>query len=560
LDVFAAQSPGGSSPADFEPLWDRLARAADADHLLIAGRASEMGANHPWFQPYVRWLIADWDAKLIAGDARGDFPPDLHRLAGDSAERSLLKEAAWRARATGDAEAAEILSAHVAATAAAYGASPTLDAAFAHAESLAMAGDVPAAAEFLDDKLAADSAVSLEQAHWLVAAGLADEFDDVMAGALTRHRSPWLGLAWLEAVAATDGELAPAVKLVLDLSEGRGPAAVTALRLGLRHQDSAAISLVMEHGQAIPAPLKHYATAVLLWKQGQQSEVFARYPDGFPDLQSLAETADWDGWEQALVWREVSDFFASVASGLSPLDPGPDATIDELRALAMRLLDPKTAEAFGSKRVRDAMVETALALTADADSSELVMLLVDTALLAGADPLPCLRAEARALMNQGLFTAAYARWLRLLEAPADALIAEDFIEAAHCVFEDEQDAPALVLLNRGSGQFPQDSAYALNAAWLALSTGHVTDASILLERGFQIGYPVDQRETAIALRVAIAERMAQTDLADAFFAELMALSSEWSTATVMDDLGWPDLIRNPIADVQERHAAEVGDE
>lgn len=556
LDAFAARSAVTSTPADFEPLWDRLARAADADHLLIAARASAMGADHPWFRLYVRWLIGDWDAKLYAGRATGDFPPDLHRFAGDSSERAALKDAAWRAHATGDADAAELVAIHVAATAAAYDAAPTADAAFAHAESLAMAGDVAAAAELLDDELAADADISLEQAHFLVAAGLAEEFGGHLGDALVRHKSPWLGLAWLEAVAGTGVELAPAVELVMDLSEGRGPAAVGALRLGLRHQDAAAISIVLEHGREIPAHLKNYAAAVVLWTQSRQTEVFAMYPDGFPDLKSLAEAADWDGWEQALVWREVSDFFASVASGLSPLDPGPEATIDEWRALAMRLLDPETAEAFGSKRVRDAMVETALALTADADSSELVMLLVDTALLAGADPLPCLRAEARALMNQGLFTAAYARWLRLLEAPADALIADDFIEAAHCLFEDEQDAPALVLLNRGSGQYPADSAFALNAAWLALSTGHVTDADILLERGFRVGFPADQRETATALRVAIAERNGQPDLADAFFANLLALSDAWSASAMLDDLGWPELIREPIAAAQERHAAE----
>jgi len=559
LDHLAASVFRTADPAGLQPLWEQLAASGGWDDLTIAGWAADLGKDHPWFQSLVLSLIAKQDRELYAGRLGDEAAAllRLHDLAGDDSRRGALKQAAWQIRKAPTPETAGLLEQHVLATAPSPGKVPTLAAAIAHAEALALSGDMEAASAVLTAHWT-DDIPSLEETAFLISTRLSSHFDEKIGAAIESHGSSWLARHWLESLAENQQDLAGPVEQVMKLSGGSGPAAVAALRLSLESGDVDAIGNALKHGKNIPQPLRTYAIARIRWEHGQKTEVFETWPDGFPDLRKLADSGEWGDWSAAVPWQQVDEFFTAVDGGLAPLQASPEADLDELRKLADHLLQDETVAEFGGRKVRDAMVETALALARDPESSERVMRMVDIALLSGADPLQCLRAEARAFMSQGEFTAAFARWLQLLETQPDALIAEDFLEAAHCVFEDEQDEPALILLARGSERFPADSSFALNSAWLALATGYPENAASLLERGFDAGFADVEKETAIALRVCVAEKNGHHELADAFFTELTSISKAWLDPETVTTLEWPPLIQEPFLAVLARFLDEPG--
>src|SRR5690606_38145736 len=136
--------------------------------------------------------------------------------------------------------------------------------------------------------------------------------------------------------------------------------------------------------------------------------------------------------------------------------------------------------------------------------------------------------EARSFMAQGDFTAGYERWLQLLETGERGLLPGDFLQAASCVMEDLQDAAAIELLTRGRDRFPADAGFALDASWLLLTTSHPEEAGVMLEHGFGIPFPDDQKQPAGAMILCAAELTGRTERADQAFHDLVALSPEWA--------------------------------
>ena len=217
------------------------------------------------------------------------------------------------------------------------------------------------------------------------------------------------------------------------------------------------------------------------------------------------------------------------------------------------LLAPEALATYGARRVRDAMARTAAELAHDKDSRELVEKLVERARLAGASHAECLRIEARVFMAAGEFTAAYARWIELIDSGDAGIGSGDYLEAARCVIEDMQDAAAIALLMRGKERYPADPAYAYDAAWLLLSTSHPEEAGVLLEHGFAIPFGKDQREVALAMLVCAAEQTLRPERADQAFAELSGLSAEWGSEDSLKSLGWPEALEQTLIAVAERN-------
>lgn len=282
-------------------------------------------------------------------------------------------------------------------------------------------------------------------------------------------------------------------------------------------------------------------------------EVFAQWPVDFPDYRELRASGRMGAWEAALPMAETDRFLATLRRELATLETPPDAGVDDLRALSTVLLDPATTSIFGIKRVREALVACALALAPDPDSAKLVDRMVDRARLGGAAPLDCLRIEARALMAAAEFTAAYARWLQLIDADQGESRPGDYLDAARCLMEDLQDAAAVELLLRGKGRFPADPGFAYDAAWLLLSAGHPEEAGILLEHGFSLPFAADQREIALAMLLCAAEQTQRVERADEAFRELLALSPEWGDEEALKALGWPEALEQNLLAVAARN-------
>jgi len=556
----------GAGVETWLPLWERLASGDKVDAHRIVQWAAALG-DHPWFLQYVRSLIAASDERLFQA-RRGEMPkagdPDIGRLqelAGDSAEMRDLKQASWKAARTTSERPAALakLDAHVATTLKAFEAEASPRNAIAHAEALALRGELKAAADFLKGKVAADAGIDLQQAHTLLSAGLEPEAREVIDKALPSLGSPWLWRQWLQVRSAQGGGLLPLVETTMNAVGGTGPAAIEALRISLAKNDPAAIAACLKSGKDVPESLRKYATGAALWTDGKKAEAFALWPDGFPEIGDEPAFKDWAGWEAALPAGDAPPLFAEMEKELSILTPAPDASVENLQAIAVLLLDPKTTANFGIKRVREVMVRTALELAHDKSSGALVTKLVDRARLAGASHLDCLRVEARSFMAAGEYTAAYARWIELIDSDDADISSSDYLEAARCVIEDMQDAAAIELLMRGKTEFPADSGYAFDAAWLLLTTSHPEEAGVFLEHGFAIPFADDQKEVALAMLVCAAEQTSRIDRADKAFADLVAVAADWGSEESVNGLDWPETLKQSLLAVAQRSRHEGGE-
>ncbi len=513
------------------------------------------------------WLVlrsANAGKALTNEDAREDFPElDFEALAKlEPAALEVLRKALddgeqsdWRIKLIDELgkrpAALALLDARVAATLMAWEAEPSPGHTLDHAEALAFRGEVAKAAEFLTGKIPDDTALTLAQAHFLIASRLATTCPTALEKSLDALGSPWLRAAWVNL--PSEEPLAARVERTMTAVDGRGRAAIAALHAALHANDPAAIATGLRLAKDLPPPVRDYATARVLWAEGKKAEVFALWPGELPDFRELEESSDWGGWEAVMHWEESDAFLDELSQMAATLKAPPDASIEDLRALGERLLEKEATVTFGVKRVREALVACALPLADDVESVELVTRMVDRARLTGASHPDCLRIEARSFMTQGDFTSAYARWLQLLDNDKVEITSSDYLHAARCVLEDMQDAAALELLNRGKGRFPADAGFALDAAWLLLTTSHPEDAGVMLEHGFTIPFPDDQKQTAMAMLLCAAEQTGRTGRADQAFQELLALSPDWGDEKSLKSLDWPEALEQNLLAVAKRN-------
>ncbi|WP_035609767.1 hypothetical protein [Haloferula sp. BvORR071] len=450
-----------------------------------------------------------------------------------------------------------LLDAQVAATLKEQEAAPSAEHALDHARALALRGETQAAGEFLAGKVPGDSVLTLEQAHFLLSAGLEVPVREALERALPELKSPWLWQQWLRVRSSGDAELTPLVQRAMDAVGGTGPAAVEALKISLERKDATAIAACLQAAKSLPDALKAYVAGSALWAEGKKAGAFALWPGGFPeDFANEPELRDWHGWELALPAAGEEDLFKTMGEELAKLQLGPEATVEDYRALATRLLDPETATTFGAKRIRDAMVACATNLADDRQSGELVNKMIEHARLAGAPHVECLRIEARVFMAAGEFTAAYSRWLQVIESEEGEILASDYTDAARCVIEDMQVAAAVELLNRGKKRFPADPDFALDAAWLLLSNAQPEDSGVFLEHGFAIPFAPELQQTALAMLVCAAEETERKERADQALADLLALSPDWGTDEYLKSLDWPEALKQSLLAVAKRNRPE----
>lgn len=539
---------------DMRPLH-RL--AGDPDDIAAAKRAA-------WIVQRTRpeVAVAALGAKEVAEETPEVDAEGLRKLdpAALAALRTALADAPrndWRLELLDDlAErpaALATLEARVKSTGERYEQSKSAADGHAYLEALAWSGDMEKARE-LAAKLAADEWVpSLSAAHGILAAGLGDAAAAALDRALELHGSPWLWQDWLAAQASKEGPLTLAVERVMAAAAGRGIAAVSALILAVERNDAGAILAVLKDAKDMPEAVRAYATARAMWASGDKAGVYSMWPDGPPPIADLAKGGDWNGWEQVVEGESPGNFYEDIEAQAAVLQAKPDATVDDLRALATLLLDPATTKTFGTRRVRDAMVACSLVLAHDKVSGPLVEKMVDRARLAGASPTDCLRIEARSFMAAGEFTAAYSRWLQLIDMQDVEIHASDYLEAAACVFEDMQDAAAIELALRGKDKFPGDPTYAYDGAWLLLTAGHPEEAGILLEHGFKIPFTADQKQTAVAMLLCAAEQTGRAERADQAFQELLGISPDWGDEEAIKTLEWPEALTENLLSVAERN-------
>lgn len=524
----------------------QLKEASWAAARTMPERLGAMLADPEWLE-----MFAELDAEKLKKLDPAELEKARAAMLKDRPEDERLN---WLKEYAARPAAMALLEAQVKSTLAAHEAAPTPATALAHARALALHGEMKAAAEFLETKIPEEAELTLEQAHFLAASDLGTSARGAMAKAMPELASPWLWQEWLQ-VRARDEEqdLSVLVSSTMTAVDGSGPAAVEALKLSLEYADTQAISACVQLAKGMPDALKGYAMSAALWAEGKKAGAFALWPGEFPDLAEAAATRDWHGWERALPASEEEDLFNVMRKELAALSPGENPGIEDLQALATRLLEPATNSTFGLKRVRDAMISCAEALADDPASGDTVMKMVERARLAGAPPVPCLRIEARVFMAANDFTSGFARWVQVLDSGEAETLPTDYLQAARCVMEDMQPEAGIELLTRGSKRFPNDSKYALQAAWMLMEREHPEDSGVMLEHGFRIPFKPEEQQQALALLVCAAEKTERKGRADEALAQLTELNPNWDKDEFINALEWPEDFKQSLLEVAKRN-------
>jgi hypothetical protein len=77
----------------------------------------------------------------------------------------------------------------------------------------------------------------------------------------------------------------------------------------------------------------------------------------------------------------------------------------------------------------------------------------------------------------------------------------------------------------------------------------------MLEHGFQIPFPDDLKQSAMAMLLCAAEQTGRTDRADEALQELLTLSTDWGDEKSLKSLDWPEALKENLLAVAKRNRA-----
>ena len=358
----------------------------------------------------------------------------------------------------------------------------------------------------------------------------------------TLASSPWLAARRIAQVFA--GNDPAAIEAAIKTSGGKGPAAATALELALASDHPEWIEACLATAVDLPPMLRRLASSRSAWLQHRKADALAGWPDVLPDLEVVRTREDWAGWEQADYSAALAQLRRCISEELTSLEVPTDATPAQRQAIATRLNDPITLQAIGRARLAKACLQAALALASCKDATATTCQLAARARELGADPAPCLRAEAIALTSLGNYQQAHNRWITLItEHPLASQQPGDYAEAAYTSFENSDPRQAMAVLTTGLHRFPNDANFALRAGWVALLTGNAERAYRFLLSGRQIGFPPEKLENATALLAIAAAQTGAAEDAAAFYQDLIRLDPAWQNPATLESLEWPEELK-----------------
>lgn len=323
-----------------------------------------------------------------------------------------------------------------------------------------------------------------------------------------------------------------------------GPSAAKALELALESTRPEWIRLCVESAEDLPPSLRRLALSRIEWLDDRKADAIARWPDGVPDYDDLRMREDWEGWEQADFQPAFEVLRQCMFEVLDAIETPDDPDADQRREIAARLLDPATLRAVGKERYADACLKAALVFSAHTEDVPTTLRLAELARNFGADPAPCLRAEAMAFTALGEFEQARERWIALItEHPVESQLPGDYAEASYTSFENADPVQAMQILTTGMHRFPNDANFALRAGWVSLLTGNSERAYRFLTTGQRIGYPEEKTENALLLLAIAAARTGAWEDAAAYYEDLKRLDDDWLDPATIETLEWPEELK-----------------
>ena len=357
--------------------------------------------------------------------------------------------------------------------------------------------------------------------------------------------SPWRAQLRIREAFARHDEAA--ILSEIQAAGTRGPAAATALALALDAESPEWIDACLKTASDLPPLLRTLGESRIAWLQKRNADAMSLWPDEFPDFVKTRQAEDWDGWEQEDFAPRYAAHLQVLTGELAAYVVAADATPPERAAAAERLLAPAARSIIGRRRLAENSLKAAVALAVFPENSAATFQLASQARALGAQPEPCLRAEAISLTRLGDYKNAHPRWLTLLtEHPVATHLSNDYAEAAYTAFENEDPAQALEILSTGVNRFPNDANFALRAGWIALLTGNGGRAYQFLQAGLRVGYPDDKRENASLLLAVAAAQAGFPEDAAMHFQDLLDLAPVWAETKTIDALEWPEELKTSL--------------
>lgn len=327
----------------------------------------------------------------------------------------------------------------------------------------------------------------------------------------------------------------------------KGPAATAALSLALASTHPDWIDACLKSAKDMPPLLRQIADSRIAWLEGRKADALSVWPEKFPTLAEIRQTQDWEGWEQADFSPALEGIRKSLQDELTAVEVPENSTAEERKAVADRLRLPATFAALGKTRFAAACLNAALAMSAFKEDKETTFQLAAQARQLGAQPEPCLRAEALALTALGDYKEAHTRWIELItEHPLATQRPGDYAEAAYTAFENADPHQAMEILTTGVHRYPNDANFALRAGWVALLTGNSERAYQFLQTGERIGYPKEKLENATALLAIAAAQTGAADDASVYFKDLLHLSPDWEDPKIIETFDWPEELKETL--------------
>lgn len=372
------------------------------------------------------------------------------------------------------------------------------------------------------------------------------ENDAIMPDDAGHDDSPWRACRQMRMAAAADDDAA--FEAALTAAGGTGPALAAALALALDGRNPARIAACLAAaGDAMPPLLRVLGASRIALLEGRPADALALWPDEFPDWDKVRTVQDWHGWEQEDFASRYRAHIDELSGEFAQYDVARAGTPEERRDAAAKLLEPGARQVLGRRRLADLCLKGALALATGEGPQETVRALAKRARDAGADPAPCLRAEALACNHLKHFEEALPLWVELLtEHPPASHLASDYAEAAYTAFEVHNPRQAMEILTTGVRRFGHDPDFALQAGWISLLTGNHGRAYQFLLAGWRVGYAAEVRENALLLLSVAASLSGFPQDAAAHYFALLEQDAVWEDPATVDELDWPEELKTAL--------------
>jgi hypothetical protein len=329
-----------------------------------------------------------------------------------------------------------------------------------------------------------------------------------------------------------------------------GAAAALNLQLALAAERPEWIGSCLQRANGLPPSLLKLARARLAWLRGDTATAMELWNGEVPADSELRAAEDWIGWEQADFTAAFAKLRADMLAERRKTALPPEPTLVDMKRVLGKLEEADTMRRLGKARYAHDCLTAAMAMAEAKDFARDAAALASLARQLGHDPAPCLRAEAAALTTAGDFTKARERWVQLIsETPQAAHLPDDYAEAAYTAFENTDARQAMDILETGMHRFPDHSAFAHRAGWIALLAGYPDVSLRFLSEGQRNGFEKDTIEHATALMAVAAARCGQEPRASALIAELARLDPAWAEPDAADALDWPADLKESLRDL-----------